>query len=192
MSWCVVRGSPAQANPNIQGLGPLDPFSSLTPPGNDLRPGTPRPPADTNTDDIIWRRHERPPAYIYTRQAQITLRSGIHDAVHSALDFPLLNDPDTANGTPGDVNGWNVNVDRVEFITLINNCDAAYANLGRAGIGITAVNVGLFHDNADPRADVDGNRQPDGDTRLDYVGTIGWGAAMSFLSVPVLRLSTAV
>jgi hypothetical protein len=131
MSWCVVQGSPAQANPNVAG--------------------------DTVTDDLIWRRHERPTDFIYVNQAGITFRSAINNA-WTTLDFPQIPDPDTTLATPGDMRGENVNTFGVEFNTLINSCDTAYTNLGRAGIGITAVNAGAFHDGTGA-----------------YVGVIGWG-----------------
>lgn len=140
MSWCAVQGSPAQANPNIAG--------------------------DTNTDAVLWRRHERPTDNIYIPQAGISLRSAINNA-WASLNFPIIADPDLANGQVGDMNGWNVNVDGAEFNALINACDQAYANIGRAGIGITAVNANLFHDNANPAND--------GNNQFTYVGVIGWG-----------------
>ncbi|MBK8027172.1 MAG: hypothetical protein IPK19_38735 [Chloroflexi bacterium] len=70
----------------------------------------------------------------------------------------MLADPDTTIATQGDMRGEDVNAFGAEFNAMINNCDTAYNNLGRAGIGITAVNAGLFHDAA-------GN----------YIGVIGWG-----------------
>jgi hypothetical protein len=130
-SWCVVRGSQAEAAPNVAG--------------------------DTATDDVVWRRHERPTDFIYVNQAGITFRSAINNA-WTVLDFPRLNDPDTTLGVQGDMRGENVNTNGVEFNTLINNCDTEYNNIGRAGIGITMVNANLFHDGA-------GN----------YIGTVGWG-----------------
>jgi len=134
LSWCIIQGSPAQANPNVAG--------------------------ETITDDIIWRRHERPTDAIYTPQAGITFRSAINNA-WTVLDFPQIADPDTSLGTPGDMRGENVNTNGVEFNQMLNNCDAAWAAMGRAGIGITIVNAGLFHDGA-------GN----------YVTTIGWGGCV--------------
>ena len=131
IAWCIVQGSPAQANPNVAG--------------------------DTVTDDLIWRRHERPTDGIYINPAGITFRSAINNA-WTVLDFPILADPDTALATQGDMRGENVNTNGVEFNTLINNCDAAYTNLGRANVGITAVNAGLFHDGTG-----------------SYVTIIGWG-----------------
>jgi hypothetical protein len=131
IAWCIVQGSPAQANPNVAG--------------------------DTVTDDLIWRRHERPTDGIYINQAGITFRSAINNA-WTVLDFPIIADPDTTLGTQGDMRGEDVNVSGVEFNTLINNCDTAYAGLGRANVGVTAVNAGLFHDGTGT-----------------YVGVIGWG-----------------
>ncbi len=146
MSWCIVVGSPAEANPNITPLGG----------------GT----TDTDTDAVIWRRHERPTDHIFLPQANFSLRSGINNAWGS-FNFPIIPDPNTNFGQQGDVNGWNPNIDPTEFMALLNDCDQEYLNLGRAGIGITAVNVGLFHDNANPAND--------GNLQFDYVGVIGWG-----------------
>jgi hypothetical protein len=131
ISWCAIQGSPAVANPNIGG--------------------------DTDTDAILWRRHERPTDNIYVNQSGITFRSAINNSWGS-FNFPINADPDTTLGTQGDMRGEDVNVFGAEFNTMINDCDTAYNNLGRAGIGITAVNAGLFHD-------ATGN----------YIGVIGWG-----------------
>lgn len=120
-SWCIVQGSPAQAAPNIAG--------------------------DTATDDLIWRRHERPTDAIYVNQSGITFRSAINNA-WTTLDFPIIADPNTTLGVQGDMRGENVNTPAggAEFNTLINACDTAYNNIGRAGIGITMVNANMFHD----------------------------------------------
>ena len=97
LSWCPVIGSPAQANPNLAG--------------------------DTNTDAILWRRHERPTDNIYINTVGISFRSSINNA-WTILDFPQLADPDTALATPGDMRGEDVNAFGVEFNALINACDA--------------------------------------------------------------------
>lgn len=135
MSWCVVNGSPAQADPDVNG--------------------------DTTTDAVIWRRHERPTDNIYSNATGITFRSAIND-IWGSLNFPIINDPDTTLGLEGDMRGeagaTGGLVDSTEFTDLVNNCDTAWEDLGRAGIGVTAVNVGLLHD-----------------ANGDYVRTIGWG-----------------
>ncbi len=134
MSWCIVQGSQAQASPNVAG--------------------------DTVTDDLIWRRHERPTDFIYVNQAGISFRSAINDA-WNVLDFPIIADPDTTLALPGDMRGENVNTFGAEFNQMLADCDAAWAAMGRAGIGITAVNANLFHDGTG-----------------DYVGVIGWGGCV--------------
>ena len=140
MSWCIVDQSPAEANPNIAG--------------------------DTSTDALIWRRHERPTNDIYTPQAGISLRSTIN-SIWGSWSFPIISDPDTSTvcGTfecvdESDVRGEDVNNSAInaEFNSLINACRTEYAAIGKAGIGITAINLGLYHD-GDP----------------EYVGVIGWG-----------------
>jgi len=125
MSWCVVRGTPAQAAPNITSEG-----STV---------------ADTNTNALMWRRHERPTDNVYLPQASVSLRSSINNS-WGTLSFPLIDDPDTAVGQPGDVVATVMRT--TELTTLETSCEAAYAGLGRAGIGITAVNVGLWRDPA--------------------------------------------
>jgi len=146
VSWCIVQGSPAQASPNVAG--------------------------DTTTDDLIWRRHERPTDNIYVNVSGITFRSAIDNA-WTVLDFPILTDPDTTLGTPGDVRGENISTNGTEFNQLINACDTAYNNLGRAGVGVTAVNVGLFHDGT-------GN----------YNGVpIGWGGCAQSIATPNVCVS---
>lgn len=139
ISWCIVEGSPAAANPNVAG--------------------------DTNTDDLIWRRHERPTDNIHTPQAGISFRSAIMD--RGLLNFPIIADPDITLGVPGDMRGEDVNNFGDEFNQMQNACDVAWDNLGIAGIGITAVNAGLFHDGAGA-----------------YVGTIGWGGCVQNTMVP--------
>ena len=140
MSWCIVDQSPAEANPNIAG--------------------------DTSTDALIWRRHERPTNDIYTPQAGISLRSTIN-SIWGSWSFPIISDPDTSNVcgafecvVESDVRGEDVNDSAInaEFNSLINACRTEYAAIGKAGIGITAINLGLYHD-GDP----------------EYVGVIGWG-----------------
>ena len=131
MSWSIVLGSPANTTPNLAG--------------------------DTDTDAIIWRRHERPTDNIYATPVGMSFRSAINDA-WGTFNFPLIADTDVTFGTMGDVNGWDVNVDGMEFNATINASQMAYQAIGRAGIGVTAVNCGLYHDDMG-----------------EYVGVIGWG-----------------
>jgi hypothetical protein len=119
MSWCVVNGSPAQVAPNV------------LPEGSTV--------ADTTTEAVMWRRHERPTDNAYTPEANISLRSSINNAF-GGFTFPRMDDPNTTLGAPGDVNATNT-----EATTMVNGCDSRYTAIGKAGIGITAVNANLFH-----------------------------------------------
>lgn len=138
ISWCAVQGSPAQANPNLAG--------------------------DTDTDAILWRRHERPTDNIFANPTGITFRSAINNT-WGTFNFPVIADPDTSLGVQGDMRGEDVNAFGNEFNQLITNCDAAYAapGVGRAGIGATVVNARLFHDAAGTRVNI-----------------IGWGGCAEF------------
>jgi hypothetical protein len=154
VSWCALRGSPAEASPNIQQIGAATP--------------------DTTTDAVLWRRHERPTDFIYTNPTGITFRSAINN-VWTVLHFPVIDDPDTTvgNHVAGDVRGESAAALAGEHNQIINACDRAYDNIGRAGIGITAVNVNLFTDG-------DGNyfnRAVDPVTGMVTISgyPIGWG-----------------
>lgn len=131
ISWCAVQGSQAQADPNLAG--------------------------DTDTDAILWRRHERPTDNIFANPTGITFRSAINNA-WGTFNFPVIADPDTSLGAQGDMRGEDVNIFGNEFNQLINNCDAAYAApaVGRAGIGVTVVNARLFHDGTGTQVNIIG------------------------------------
>jgi len=119
MSWCVVNGSPAQVAPSVL------PEGSAVP--------------DTTTEAVMWRRHERPTDNVYTPTANISLRSSINNAF-GGFTFPRMDDPDTTLGATSDVNATNT-----EAKTMVNVCDGKYTAIGKAGVGITAVNVNLWH-----------------------------------------------
>ena len=125
ISWCAVNGSPAADNPDITPLG------STT--------------ADTSTDAVLWRRHERPTDSSYSNVTGTTFRSAINDA-WGTLNFPTIDDPDTTMGLEGDIRGEDVNAFGDEYSDVLQACDEEWDDLGRAGIGVTAVNVNLFHD----------------------------------------------
>lgn len=128
LSWCPVAGSEVVTNPNIP-----NPWGGV----------------DTTTDDVLWRRHERVTDNIYHPQGTlITFRSGIHDALQTTLNYPIINDPNPALGSPG-----NTTVEdpfRVEFNAMINNCNTAWTTLSASGTmtGIPVINIRRFvHDN---------------------------------------------
>jgi hypothetical protein len=151
MSWCPVSGSQAVSNPNV----PVLPNSPV--------------PTDTDTDSILWRRHERPTDNIFVNQAGITFRSAINSIWGTNLNFPVISDPNTAVATQGDVNGADPNL--TELRQLINSCEQAWTNLASSGSGVLAVralNVNLFHNDAGR-----------------YIGIIGYsGCAQSATTTP--------
>lgn len=124
MSWCIVAGSQAAVSPNITSEGTTV--------------------ADTNTDAVIWRRHERPTDNVFLPQASISLRSSINNAWGS-LNFPIIADPNTTLGQQGDINS-----STAEGTDMFNSCEASWAAapLSRPNVGITAINVRLWHDAA--------------------------------------------
>jgi hypothetical protein len=86
VSWCALQGSPATQMP---------------------------PPAVTGEmflNGVLWRRHERATDNVWHDQAAITFRSGVMGPFVVApggpppqVDFPVIADPDTTVGSPGDV-----------------------------------------------------------------------------------------
>ena len=116
---------------------------------------------DNTTDEKLWRRHERPTNNIYNQPAGISFRSNIMDNFNNPnLTFPTIPDNNKNDfGVVGDMRGEDVNTFGVEFEQSLVDCVAAWVGEGAqfANIGITTVNVGLFHD------------------ATDYVGIGGWG-----------------
>jgi len=135
IAWCVYQNSPVSDNTITIG-------------------------SDSTTDEKLWRVHERPTNNIYDDQAGISFRSNIMDNFNNpALTFPTIIDNDvTGFGIIGDMRGEDVNNFGAEFDQSMVDCIAAWIGTGAqfANIGITSINVGLFHDTA------------------DYVGIGGW------------------
>lgn len=73
--WCGVEGAASMADPGVVG--------------------------ELTTDDVLWRRHERPSDQIYIPQIDMTFRSGATRAiVDGPVSFPIIRDPE---GTGGDL-----------------------------------------------------------------------------------------
>jgi hypothetical protein len=124
IAWCAVRGSPAFENPNIP-----NPWGG----------------ADTTTDEVLWRRHERATDNIFINQAGITFRSAINDALHTSLNFPNITDPNVSIGMPGNVTTAFVNNGQ-ELVQMFRECKKAWQNMSSSGAvnGIIALNVRRF------------------------------------------------
>ena len=113
LSWCVTNGSQTAVSPNIP-----DPWGGV----------------DTTTDDVIWRRHERATDNIYLFQGTgITFRSGINDALHSSLNFPIIGDP-RAIGTLGNVTFEESGTSSREYREMINDCFDKWQELIATGM----------------------------------------------------------
>jgi hypothetical protein len=121
LSWCALAGSPVTTNESIAG--------------------------DTSIDHKLWRRHERPTDGIYTPQAGISFRSAIESVWdNSGLNFPTVGDPEIGDAPYGDANIKVVDgMATPELKTVIQSCRTAWAAKGKADLGVTIVNIGLFY-----------------------------------------------
>ena len=131
--WCAVQGSPAQANPASLG--------------------------EPDTDNVLWRRHERPSDGIWIPGVNITFRSAFTALVLNQAEFPIIPDPNppaaqggTGAGQLGDILQTQGQPNTQEFNDVIASCRTAWqgvalpnnANLN----GPIVVNVRQFVDTA--------------------------------------------
>jgi RTX calcium-binding nonapeptide repeat (4 copies) len=80
LRWCAIEGSPAVTNP--AGVGEPD------------------------TDNVLWRRHERATDNIWLPGARISFRSAMIREAFAMADFPIIPDPDRpppGAGVEGDI-----------------------------------------------------------------------------------------
>lgn len=83
--WCGVEGAPAMVDPGSLG--------------------------EASTDDVLWRRHERPSDRIYIPDANLTFRSAATAAIKNGpQSFPIIRDP---SGSGGSLIGTGENTDAV-------------------------------------------------------------------------------
>lgn len=74
--WCGIEGAPSMVDPGVVG--------------------------EHTTDDVLWRRHERPTDAIYMDMVDMSFRSGATAAIKNGpLSFPIIRDP---LGTGGHIN----------------------------------------------------------------------------------------
>jgi hypothetical protein len=112
--WCGVNGAPSMVNPGLVG--------------------------ESTTNDVMWRRHERPSDSIFIPQAEITFRSGYPTAPVPPT-FPIIADPQPTPGNPGDVRSDD---NFAEFRTFINNCRQQWQNQYPNVVGITSLHINRF------------------------------------------------
>ncbi|MHA2274996.1 MAG: hypothetical protein ACXAC2_04480 [Candidatus Kariarchaeaceae archaeon] len=127
ISWCATIGSAAAESTNV-----ID--------------------GDTGTDEVLWRRNERPTDHIWLPQTGISLRSAVNNA-WGPLNFKddIIDNFPTTNFGDGDilVNPSDDTESTAEIQDLVQQCEDYWrtgANTGSGVLGMTAINVNLFHD----------------------------------------------
>ncbi len=128
LRWCAVQGSPAVTNPG--GVGEPD------------------------TDNVLWRRHERASDNIWIPGANITFRSSLTAAILNQANFPIINDPNPpANGGTGQLGDiLDPTLDNQQEIRLaVAACQTAWNNLATQFnaplLGPIALNLRQFVNN---------------------------------------------
>lgn len=136
--WCIVAD-------DANGNGRVDPGEqgapAFTNPGHV---------GEVDTDNVLWRRHERPTDAVFIPEAQVTFRSGIYNIVEdSVLRFPIIPDPDpNPTGDPfwlyGDILSSSGSPS-AEWNAAHNACvDAWREQHGVEDIGIVAINANHY------------------------------------------------
>lgn len=125
--WCAVEGSPAVTNPG--GVGEPD------------------------TDNVLWRRHERASDRIWIPGANITFRSGVTgDVVGPAANYPIIADPNPpADGGPGQLGDifLDPQTESEEMKLAKAACETAWNKMaeGTTLVGPIAINARRLVDN---------------------------------------------
>ncbi|MGH8076542.1 MAG: hypothetical protein ACREPE_04350, partial [Lysobacter sp.] len=136
--WCVIAD-------DTNGNGQVDA-------GEDGAPAFANPGhvGEVDTDNVLWRRHERPTDAVFIPEAQITFRSGIYNIVEDAsLRFPIIPDPDPnptgdAFWLSGDILSTG-STPSTEWNTAHNACvDAWREQHGVEDIGIVVINANHY------------------------------------------------
>lgn len=129
--WCAIEGTQAATNPG----GVSEP----------------------DTDNVLWRVHERTTDNTYIPDAGVTLRSALWNIVpDDMLNFPVIPDQDTSVGNVGDIFLPDVPAeggdDGVEWQATYNACVDAWSNtLGVGDIGVVAIDYArIIETDGDP------------------------------------------
>lgn len=127
--WCIV-------GEDLNGNGVADPGErgapAFTNPGNVGEP---------DTDNVLWRRHERASENTLIPDASITLRSSLSNIVDADdLHFPIIPDPaENVSGLPNEEYG-DIHTD-LEGNQIIGACAQAWVDLGMGNDGVMVINV---------------------------------------------------
>lgn len=136
--WCIIAN-------DTNGNGQVDP-------GEDGAPAftNPNHVGEADTDNVLWRRHERPSDAVFIPEAQVTFRSGIYNIVEDQLlRFPIIPDPDPnptgdAFWLPGDILSSS-GATSTEWNTAHNACvDAWREQHGVEDIGVVVINANHY------------------------------------------------
>jgi hypothetical protein len=145
--WCVVAD-------DANGNGRFDPGErgapAFTNPGHV---------GEVDTDNVLWRRHERSSDAVFIPEAQVTFRSAIYNIVEDAgLRFPIIPDPDPDPGTPGNVYGDIVATPGTSPSSEWNAAHNACVNAWREAHGVGDIGVVVI--NANNQRTYSGDSQP--------------------------------
>jgi hypothetical protein len=133
-------------------------------------------PGETETDGVLWRRHERATDRIWTPGARITFRSAIESRIMQDANFPVINDPVLSTNPPSQPTGPGQKGDvldpdfgSVEFDAVRAACEKAWsdksAQWGVPNVGIIAVSIRRF-------------------VKADGTPTTKWGKAVNSFNSP--------
>ncbi len=114
-------------------------------------PSIDNPPPGLNANDVMRLRHERASDNTWIPQANVKFRSA---ANIPAPNYPILADPNTSIGQPGDVAIKPEILEYDEFHQLVAECRAQWQALDPDIVGITAVHIRKFVD-AETGVDLD-------------------------------------
>jgi hypothetical protein len=124
LRWCAMHGASTADNPGVFG--------------------------EPDTDHVLWRRHERATDQIWLPGADINYRSAIGRMILDEDSFPLIDDPQSSPGMPGDI--LDPNLGSTEFNQARALCEARWSSLaakwGVPNVGVTAVSIRRFVDSS--------------------------------------------
>jgi hypothetical protein len=145
--WCVI-GDDANEN------GVWDPGEegapAFTDPADVVEPGV-----SPDTDNVLWRRHERTSDTTYIPMANLTFRSAIWDIAEADdLNFPIIPDknPTDLDHEYGDV--LDSRIDKTEWVDTLTECVNRWSSDEFKDVG----NIGIVAVNARRIVDENGDR----------------------------------
>jgi hypothetical protein len=124
LRWCACEGSPAVTDPGSLG--------------------------EPDTDNVLWRRHERATDRIWLPGAAISFRSGFTAEIRDEARFPIIEDPNPPSaGGPGELGDILApSVSLTEIMVAVANCEKAWDILAKGLkvplLGPVVINIRRF------------------------------------------------